>query len=148
MRDKDGVNAAYLICEMFSYYRAKGIGLVEKLDEIYRKYGYCLNTLHSYEFEGAAGMTRMQGVMDRFRCGIESVGPERVLNILDYSKGLAGLPKSDVLRYLLEDDCSLVIRPSGTEPKLKAYISVCAESKEEAEKIETRIAEHLEHYIS
>lgn len=70
-------------------------------------------------------------------------GPKKVLSCLDYSQGLDGLPKSDVLRFLLEDDCSLVVRPSGTEPKLKVYISVRANSMEDAKKAEKEIAESL-----
>ena len=148
VRDKDGVNAAYMICEMLSYYKAQGISLAERLREMYRIYGYCLNTLHSYEFDGAAGFTRMQGIMARLRAGLEELRPKRVLQTLDYSAGLNGLPKSDVLKYILEGDCSVVVRPSGTEPKLKAYISVSAESREVAETEEAQIAECLKRYFA
>ncbi len=147
VRDKDGVNAAYLICEMFSYYKTKGICLLDKLDELYREYGYCLNTLHSYVFDGAAGFAKMQEIMKNFRKGIEAIGGKKVLKVLDYSEGLDGLPKSDVLKYFLEDNCSLVIRPSGTEPKLKTYISVSAENKELAKVIEEKIADSLKGYF-
>lgn len=147
VRDKDGVNAAYLICEMFCYYKTRGISLLSKLNELYKEYGYCLNTLHSYEFDGAAGFTRMQEIMARFRKGVDNIGPKKVLQVLDYSKGLDGLPKSDVLKYLLEDNCSVVVRPSGTEPKLKTYISVSAESKEEAEAMEMKIVDSLKEYF-
>lgn len=144
VRDKDGVNAAYLICEMFSYYKTQGIGLLDKLNEIYAKYGYCLNTLHSFEFDGAAGFTRMQEIMAVFHKGLDVIGGKKVVETLDYSKGLNGLPKSDVLKYLLEDNCSVVVRPSGTEPKLKTYISVSAESKEAAKQMEAVMALELE----
>lgn len=147
VRDKDGVNAAYLICEMFSYYKTRGISLLDKLNGIYRQYGYCLNTLHSYEFDGAAGFVRMQEIMAEFHKGVDVIGPKKVLNVLDYSKGLNGLPKSDVLKYLLEDNCSVVVRPSGTEPKLKTYISVSVDSKEAAEEMETKIVESLKDII-
>jgi len=143
VRDKDGVNAAYLICEMFSYYKTQGISLLEKLSEIYSQYGYCLNTLHSFEFDGAAGFTKMQEIMVEFHKGLDIIGGKKVLETLDYSKGLSGLPKSDVLKYLLEDNCSVVVRPSGTEPKLKAYISVSAESKDEAIEKENIILSEL-----
>ncbi len=148
VRDKDGVNAAYLICEMFSYYKTHGMSLLDKLNELYQKYGYCFNTLHSYEFDGAAGFTRMQEIMARFHKGLDAIGPKKVLTVLDYSKGLDGLPKSDVLKYLLEDNCSVVVRPSGTEPKLKTYISVSAESKEAAEAMEAKIADSLKGYFA
>lgn len=143
VRDKDGVNAAYLICEMFSYYKTQGISLLDKLNEIYTKYGYCLNTLHSFEFDGAAGFTKMQEIMVEFHKGLDIIGGKKVIETLDYSKGLNGLPKSDVLKFMLEDNCSVVVRPSGTEPKLKTYISVSAENKEAAEAMEAIMAAEL-----
>lgn len=148
VRDKDGVDAAFMICEMFAYYAAQGCSLLDKLNELYREYGYCLNTLHSYEFEGAAGFAKMQAIMARFRNGVDAVGPKKVTSVLDYSKGLDGLPKADVLKYLLEDNCSVVVRPSGTEPKLKVYVSVSAESREAAEGVEAQIAESLREYFA
>ena len=143
VRDKDGVNAAYLICEMFSYYKTQGISLLDKLNEIYTKYGYCLNTLHSFEFDGAAGFTKMQEIMVEFHKGLDIIGGKKVIETLDYSKGLNGLPKSYVLKFMLEDNCSVVVRPSGTEPKLKTYISVSAENKEAAEAMEAIMAAEL-----
>lgn len=143
VRDKDGVNAAYLICEMFSYYKTQGISLLDKLNEIHAKYGYCLNTLHSFEFDGAAGFNKMQEIMVEFHKGLEIIGDKKVIETLDYSKGLNGLPKSDVLKFMLEDNCSVVVRPSGTEPKLKTYISVSAESKASAKTIEAIMAAEL-----
>ena len=147
VRDKDGVNGAYLICEMFSYYKTRGISLLEKLEELYRTYGYCMNTLHSYEFDGSAGFARMQGIMRRFREGIASFGGKRVVRLLDYAQGLDGLPKSDVLKFLLEDNCSLVVRPSGTEPKLKLYVSVSAEDQPAAQAVEAAITQSAEEYL-
>lgn len=139
VRDKDGVNGATLICEMFSYYATQGVSLLDKLNELYQTYGYCLNTLHSYEFDGSAGFAKMQRIMKTFR---EEVGPgkrvdafagKKIEKVLDYSRGLDGLPKSDVLKYLLEGHCSVVVRPSGTEPKLKVYASVSAEDRVQAQ---------------
>ena len=147
VRDKDGVDGAYMICEMFSYYATKGISLLDKLDELYKTYGYCLNTLHSYEFDGSAGFAKMQGIMQAFRGDIKEFGGKKVVKLLDYAHGLDGLPKSDVLKFLLEDNCSIVVRPSGTEPKLKTYISVSAENKEAAEKVEAEICKSAETYL-
>ena len=147
VRDKDGVDGAYMICEMFSYYASLGISLLDKLNELYAKYGYCLNTLHSYEFEGSAGFAKMQEIMKQFRAGVASFGGRKVLKVLDYSQGLDGLPKSDVLKYLLEGNSSVVVRPSGTEPKLKAYISVSAENRAAAVVLEKLIADDLQHYF-
>ena len=136
-----------MICEMFSYYATRGISLLDKLDELYKTYGYCLNTLHSYEFDGSAGFAKMQSIMQAFRGDIKEFGGKKVVKLLDYAPGLDGLPKSDVLKFLLEDNCSIVVRPSGTEPKLKTYISVSAENKEAAEKIEAKIAEDAEKWF-
>jgi phosphoglucomutase len=147
VRDKDGVNGAYMICEMFSFYKTNGISLLDKLNEIYSEYGYCLNTLHSFEFDGAAGFAKMQDIMKEFHKGLDVIGGKKVVETLDYSKGLNGLPKSDVLKYLLEENCSVVVRPSGTEPKLKTYISVSAENKEEAIKQETVMVEELKKFF-
>ena len=147
VRDKDGVDGAYMICEMFSYYATKGISLLDKLDELYKTYGYCLNTLHSYEFDGSAGFAKMQSIMQAFRGDIKEFGGKKVVKLLDYAPGLDGLPKSDVLKFLLEDNCSLVVRPSGTEPKLKTYISVSAANKETAEAVESEICKSAEVYL-
>ncbi len=118
-----------------------------KLEELYAQYGFCLNTLHSYEFPGSNGMAKIAEIMADFHKGLESIAGMKVLNTEDYSVGLNGLPKSDVLKYFYkgaEVEGSVVIRPSGTEPKLKAYISVTAENRETAEVVEKAIATDLE----
>lgn len=148
VRDKDAVDGAFLICEMFAYYKSKGISLLEKLEELYQTYGYCLNTLQSYEFEGSAGFDKMQQIMRDFRKGITCFGAKKVIKCLDYAEGLDGLPKSDVIKFLLEDNCSVVVRPSGTEPKVKTYISVSAKSREEASVVEKMIVESLKEYLN
>lgn len=109
-----------------------------------KEYGYCLNTLHSYTFEGSAGFEKMQNIMVSFRKSITEFAGKKVLKCLDYSEGIDGLPKSDVLKFFLEDNCSIVVRPSGTEPKLKAYISVSATTKEEAQVVEGKLARAVE----
>lgn len=147
VRDKDGVNGAYMICEMFSYYASRGLTLTDKLEELYKTYGYCLNTLHSYTFEGSAGFAKMQAIMQEFRSGIGSFGGKRVVKLLDYVSGIDGLPRSDVLKFLLEDNCSVVVRPSGTEPKLKLYISVSAKDRETAEMEEKEIVNSAEIFL-
>lgn len=147
VRDKDGVDGAYMICEMFSYYKTQGISLLEKLEELYRIYGYCMNTLHSYEFEGSAGFAKMQDIMQAFCGDVKAFGGKKVVKLLDYAQGLDGLPKSDVLKFLLEGNCSIVVRPSGTEPKLKIYVSVSAADKDAAENIETEIVKDAEQWF-
>ena len=148
VRDKDGVNGAYLIAEMFSFYKTKGVSLLDKLQELYATYGFAHNTLQSYTFEGASGFTKMQEIMSRIRVeGISEINGVKVIKSLDYIEGLDGLPKSDVLKYYFEDNASVVIRPSGTEPKLKTYISTCLSSKEESIKENKEFEEVLKKYF-
>lgn len=147
VRDKDAVNAAFMICEMFAFYKTRGISLLDKLQELYDKYGYCLNTLHSYEFPGSAGMEKMQEIMEMFRAGLDRIGSEKVIKAEDYLAGLNGLPKSDVLKYYTESG-SVVVRPSGTEPKLKVYISVVAENSIVAKDREIIIKYEIEKIIN
>ena len=111
VRDKDGVDGAVMICEMFSFYAARGIRLTDQLAKLYERYGYCRNTLHSYQFEGSAGFARMQGIMAAFRQGISTFGGKAVEKVLDYSAGLDGLPKADVLKFYLDGGTTLVVRP-------------------------------------
>lgn len=148
VRDKDGVNGATMICEMFSYYKSHGISLLDQLNHLYETYGYCLNTLHSFEFDGAAGFTRMQEIMHAFHKGLDEIAGYRVVQTLDFTTGINGLPKSDVLKYMLEGNCSVVVRPSGTEPKLKTYISVSADNRELAKEKEERIFKALSDYFA
>lgn len=155
VRDKDGVNASLLICEMFAYYKSHGQTLPEVLDALYQKYGYCLNTLRSYTFEGAAGFDTMAKIMENFRTAPPSaIAGKSVTAISDYktsktinadgSHTTIDLPKSNVIKFMLEGNSSVVIRPSGTEPKLKLYISVNAASRSEAGMAEEAIAFDLE----
>lgn len=148
VRDKDAVDGAFLICEMFAYYKTQGISLLDKLEELYQKYGYRLNTLHSYEFEGAAGAEKMQQIMKSFRGDFTSFGGLKIEKLIDYLPGVDGLPKSDVLKFLLEQNGSVVVRPSGTEPKIKFYISVTADSMKAAEVKEKKIVEELEELLN
>ena len=151
VRDKDAVNAAFMICEMFAFYKTRGISLPEKLEELYRLYGYCRNTLHSYEFPGSSGMEKMKAIMKVFHVGLDTVGGEKIIRTEDYLPGLNGLPASDVLKFFFrgeKENGSVVIRPSGTEPKLKTYISVTAADRASAEKVEAAIRADLEKKLS
>ena len=144
VRDKDAVDGALMICEMFCFYKTQGISLLDRLQALYAEYGYCLNTLHSFTFEGSAGFEKMQKIMQHFRTEAPTAfAGKKVEKVLDYLPGLDGLPKSDVLKYLLSDHCSVVVRPSGTEPKLKIYISISAENQAAAEACEAAIATEL-----
>lgn len=155
VRDKDGVNGAVMICEMFAYYKTQGQSLIDVLNRLYEKYGYCLNTLHSYEFEGAEGFDKMQNIMDRFRNDYpQSWVGRKILSVSDYKNSVTcyadgrkekiQLPVSNVLKYCLEGNLSVVVRPSGTEPKLKMYFSVNAENRERAQKLETGFVGEVE----
>ena len=148
VRDKDAVDGAFLICEMFAYYQTLGISLIDMLESLYKEYGYCLNTLHSYRFEGSKGFAKMQEIMRACRERITSIGGKKVVKVLDYAQGLDGLPKSDVLKFLLEDNCSVVVRPSGTEPKLKIYLSVTGVSMQEAGDTERILVQDMDKYFA
>ena len=145
VRDKDAVNASFLICEMFAFYKTRGISLLEKLNGLYKDYGYCLITQHSYEFPGSAGFAKMKAIMDGFRTTkLPSAGGLEVKEVVDYGKGIDGLPKSNVIKFILEGNCSAIIRPFGTEPKIKNYCSVTAEDRLAAEQVEKRIVADFE----
>lgn len=145
VRDKDAVVGSLMICEMFAYYKTQGLSLVDVLSGLYEKYGYCLNTLHSYTFEGEEGFRKMQTIMHRLRqTPLKRIGTRSVIEVKDYQCGINNLPKSNVLKYLLVGDASIVIRPSGTEPKMKVYFSVSAENQEEAKKLEKIMEQELE----
>jgi len=148
VRDKDAVDGAFLICEMFAYYATQGIGLLDRLNSLYQQFGFCLNTLHSYEFEGSAGFAKMQNIMKAFRGDLSGFGGKKITKVLDYAQGLDGLPASDVLKFLLEDNCSVVVRPSGTEPKLKTYITVSADCKATAAAVEEKIVADLKNFFA
>ena len=147
VRDKDAVDAAFLICEMFAWHKQHGVSLLQKLKQLYAEYGYCLNTLHSFAFEGAAGFDKMQGIMRSFRGGLQEIGGRAIEKALDYAPGLDGLPPSDVLKFYLSGGASVVVRPSGTEPKLKIYLSISAADRAAAEKQEKTLADALAQYM-
>ena len=130
-RDKDAVNGAFLICEMFAYYKSHGQSIVEKLNELYDKFGYYLNNTYSFTFEGQEGFNKMANMMSNLRSQLEK-GEFKCDRYLDYNQGLNGLPKSNVLKIYLNEDTSLIVRPSGTEPKIKFYISIRAKDHQQA----------------
>ena len=156
VRDKDAVNGSFMIAEMFAYYISKGKSLIEVLDSLYQKYGYCLNTLHSFEFEGESGMKKMNYIMKSLRENVLSeFAGKKIVEVQDYlfseitdivsnNKRGINLPKSNVIKYILEGNSSIVLRPSGTEPKLKLYISISAKSKDEARILENKVLYQVE----
>ena len=133
VRDKDAVNASMLICEMASFYKSAGKTLVAHLNDLYDQYGYYKNDLMDFQFEGAAGMDKMASIIEALRQNpLTTVNGKAVVNKIDYGKDDTGLPKSTVLEYNLEDGSSVIVRPSGTEPKLKIYLSARGTSPEDS----------------
>ena len=121
-RDKDGVVSALLISEMAAFYYDKGMTLYEGLQEVYKKYGYYREELQSITLKGIDGMEQIKSIMNTFRTSnIEEIAGIKVAELKDYSKGIDNLPKSDVLKFILEDNSWIAVRPSGTEPKIKFY---------------------------
>lgn len=147
VRDKDGVAASLLICEMADFYKAQGITLADKLEELYQTFGYCLDTQHCCHFEGPRGAAQMKQLMEKLRRDIHCLGGKKVIKFLDYQDGLDNLPKSNVVQFLLEDHCSVVARPSGTEPKIKVYVSVRGENPAEAKETEERISSDIGSFV-
>ena len=151
VRDKDAVNASMLICEMAAYYRTQGITLMQARENMYKKYGYYYQTLYSFTFEGASGMKRMSEIMDNMRSNHPTeIGGLKVERFEDYKAGTSKniatgevteltLPKSNVLAFYLEGGCKAIVRPSGTEPKIKTYITAKAPTFEDAQVIEQKI---------
>ena len=145
VRDKDAVVASMLICEMAAYYRSIGSSLKQRLEEIYAQYGRYLNKVDSFEFPGLTGMDKMAGIMQGLRDNppAEFAGL-KVVKATDYTKPEeTGLPKANVLIYTLEDGASVIVRPSGTEPKIKTYFTTLGKDLAEAQAEKDALAEAL-----
>ena len=146
VRDKDGVVAAMLVTEMAAFCKTEGKTLWQYMESIYEKYGYYFNELDNYAFEGASGMKKMADMMENLRNNVPAeISGSKVVWVGDYKKGTTldlvsgasgktGLPSSNVLSYRCENGSTAIVRPSGTEPKIKIYITAKANSREEAEK--------------
>lgn len=144
VRDKDAVVASMLICEMAAYYRTKGISMMQARENLYQKYGVYVHAQHSFTFEGESGMIRMQNIMEHLRTHRpEQIDNLKVIQFADYEKQVSidlttgtetaiTLPKSNVLSFTLEQGAKVIIRPSGTEPKIKAYYTTTAATEAEA----------------
>jgi len=144
VRDKDAVDGVFMIVEMFAYYKTLGISLLDKLDELYKQYGYYSNYLKSFEFPGSSGFVKMNNVMEHFRNDIKELNGVSIEKLLDYSKGINGLPKSNVVKMYLTDGSIVIARPSGTEPKLKIYTSICGKSNSDNDKQYTALINAVE----
>ena len=148
VRDKDAVDGSMLICQMASYYKRQGKTLVDVMNDLYEKYGYYQNATLNFSFEGEDGMKTMQSIMANLRqnppaeiAGAQVIGRSDYLESVSYGdkEGTINLPKSNVLEYRLANGCKLIARPSGTEPKIKIYLSgkgaTMAQSQEEIRKM-------------
>lgn len=150
-RDKDAVVASMLICEMAAYYKTKGKTLIDVMNELYDEFGYYCNTVQSYTFEGASGMQKMADIMDGLRVNVPvQFAGYKVTKIDDYKTSTSTavdtkeeskitLPKSNVLAYTLTDGNKVIVRPSGTEPKIKAYITAIGTSEDNAKEIANKL---------
>lgn len=150
-RDKDAVVASMLICEMAAYYKTKGKTLIDVMNELYDEFGYYCNTVQSYTFEGASGMQKMADIMDGLRVNVPvQFAGYNVTKIDDYKTSISTavdtkeeskitLPKSNVLAYTLTDGNKVIVRPSGTEPKIKAYITAVGTSEDNAKEIANKL---------
>lgn len=135
-RDKDAVVASMLIAEACAYYKSKGLSLYDVLLKLYAEHGYFLEKLESRTMKGKDGVEQIQGIMSDWRTNPPAeINGRKVVQVLDYSLGLDGLPKENVLKYALDDQSWFCLRPSGTEPKIKVYFAVCGESVENSKSL-------------
>ena len=143
VRDKDAVNASMLCCEMTAWYKAKGQTLAQAMDALYEKYGFYRNDLASFTFEGAEGMRKMAVIMENLRANPpKTLDGSDVIRVVDYQAGVNGLPGSNVLEFQT-DSAKVLVRPSGTEPKVKVYLSARAANMDDAAKMNQRILAEL-----
>lgn len=159
-RDKDAVVASMLICEMACYYKAKGVSLYQRMQQIYGEHGVYLNALDNFAFEGATGMEKMKTMMDDLRndppktiaglevCEVADYKLSVRTNTVDGSQQTIELPKSNVLSYKLPGGSGAIVRPSGTEPKIKVYITACEPTREKAEETAKRISADMKKYMN
>ena len=145
VRDKDAVVASMLICEMAAYYRSIGSSVKQRMEEIYAQYGRYLNKVDSFEFPGLSGMDKMAGIMAFLRSNPpHAIGGYDVVKVTDYQKTEeTGLPSANVLVYGLEGGATVIVRPSGTEPKIKAYYTTLGKDIAEAEEQKNELSEAL-----
>ena len=146
VRDKDAVIGSMLICEMAAYYRSIGSSIKQRLEEIYAQYGRYLNKVDSFEFPGLTGMEKMASIMQKLRDEpLTEIGGHKVVKVMDYKKPEeTGLPTANVLIYTLENGATVVVRPSGTEPKIKTYFTTLGKTLEEAQAQKDALAAAIE----
>ena len=154
VRDKDAISASMLICEMAQMYKNEGVDLVEAMESLYERYGYYLNRTINMSYPGSSGAEKMQAIMDGLRTNPPQVIADLpVLSILDYGDGVPMtkingnpdehqlLPDANVISFDLGDGIRIIIRPSGTEPKIKAYVFSKANTREQAEQLLSKLSD-------
>ena len=146
VRDKDAVIGSMLICEMAAYYRSIGSSIKERLEEIYKEYGRYLNKVDSFEFPGLTGMEKMASIMQKLRDEpLTELAGHKVVKVTDYKKPEeTGLPAANVLIYTLDNGATVVVRPSGTEPKIKTYFTTLGKDLAEAQAQKDALAAAIE----
>ncbi len=148
VRDKDAVIASMLICEMAAYYKAKGKTLLQVLADAYDEYGYYKQDLLTFTFEGASGMDKMNDILNEVRkLKGTKFAHKSIVNMIDYENDDTGLPKSNVISMELEENCFVIVRPSGTEPKLKLYITAVGENLKQAEEKLSELCKNCNEFI-
>lgn len=150
VRDKDAIIGSMLICEMAAYYRSIGSSIKQRLEEIYGKYGRYLNKVDSYEFPGLSGMDKMAGIMEELRNNPPAaIGEYKVVKVTDFKKTEeTGLPAANVLIFKLEGGAEAIVRPSGTEPKIKTYFTTLGKDLAEAQAQKDALAAALKPIFS
>ncbi|MDY3930085.1 MAG: phospho-sugar mutase [Erysipelotrichaceae bacterium] len=150
VRDKDAIVGSMLICEMAAYYRSRGSSIKQRLEEIYAQYGRYLNKVDAFEFDGLSGMEKMAGIMSGLRRNAPvSFAGHKVVKVTDYEDSEStGLPKANVLRYDLDDGAVVIVRPSGTEPKIKTYFTTRGTTLAEAQKEKDDLAAAVKPLLS
>ena len=150
VRDKDAVVASMLICEMAAYYRSKGSSIKQRLEEIYQQYGRYLNQVDSFEFPGLSGMEKMSEIMESLRKNkLTEIAGVKVVQVTDYEEPeKTGLPKANILIYALEDGSGVVVRPSGTEPKIKIYFTTKGQDLAEAKAKKDALSAFMKPFLS
>lgn len=142
VRDKDAVVASMLICEMAAYYRSIGSSIKARLEEIYETYGHYLNAVDSFEFPGLSGMEKMSGIMEALRKNPpKELAGYAVTKVTDFEQAeTTGLPRANILLFALENGETVIVRPSGTEPKIKTYFTTKGKGMDEAKKEKEKLA--------
>lgn len=158
-RDKDAVVSAMMLCEVAAYCKHEGITLCDFMEQIFKRYGYYQEELKTLTLEGQDGARQINAMMERIRAQVPTkVGNYQVVEFKDFkadravnlqtgTQGKTGLPQSNVLYFTLERDAWFCIRPSGTEPKIKLYLGVCASSKEQAQQEAKALSAELEQLL-